>query len=249
MFALLKLAFYFGRRADFGGENFAGIDQLELFKINNGGNGFVTDDGHHSSGHSSSLLTSAQDSTSGVTDPETTAQTELYTEFTGITTENTTTFALSQILVEVKILRCSFDLNDPACALTFVTNGTNPFYSIGQHAFQFIGTYRVTDVTSISKLGKEFKINFTCRLKIFSCLSQLRRRQTAKFARYRLQKMESSTITVEIQHRIAKQGVACLPDVQMETSNSPNHQPLGRDHTQLNSSFQLSVFPSQATMY
>ena len=53
---------------------------------------------------------------------------------------------------KVKVLGCSFDVTDPLCTLKFRTNGSTVLYSISQTSSQAVGSYRVTDVTSISKL-------------------------------------------------------------------------------------------------
>ena len=51
------------------------------------------------------------------------------------------------------LLTCSFDVTDPACAIKVKTNGSLPLYSVITTSGQIVGNYKVTDVSSISKLA------------------------------------------------------------------------------------------------
>ena len=49
------------------------------------------------------------------------------------------------------VLSCSFDSNDPECAVQVKTNGTSPDHSTTAVQSQLVGAYKFTDVSSISK--------------------------------------------------------------------------------------------------
>ena len=68
-----------------------------------------------------------------------------------VSKDTSTTTKESGPASEIKVLGCSFDDTNPSCAMKFKTNITVPTYSIVLFSFQTVGTYRITDVTSISK--------------------------------------------------------------------------------------------------
>ena len=68
-----------------------------------------------------------------------------------VSKDTSTTTKESGPASEIKVLDCNFDATVPSCGFRQKFNGTTPTYTISPSNMQIVGTYKITDVTSISK--------------------------------------------------------------------------------------------------
>ena len=139
---------------------------------------------------------------------------------------------------EVKVFSCTFD--GTTCDVKSKANGSAPNYSILLQTSQSVGSYRITDVTSIS----ERLILLNIQLKVVGlkhCLLKAPQPRMANTARSRSRTLASSTFTAETFRQNAKPKTESFPNAQMADSIMPK-QGLVTTHLWSSFSFQPSVF-------
>ena len=164
--------FHLGRRVLFEASNFLAFDQFELYQYKDGSE--VTDDVQLSSPSTSTPITTTEKISTTEINAETTEDHHITTDSleprtneeistisdtstTSTTTTTTITLTSSHetssvdgsTIQEIGVYSCTFDTS--TCGVTIKTNGSFPLYSTTPLSSQSVGTYKITDVTSISK--------------------------------------------------------------------------------------------------